>query len=122
MRASTIASIRSSLLGKRRNRVASPTPARSAISAVDASSPRSAKTSVAAATIRARFRAASARSTAGELGGGSDRIAGIDSLDVAAAEEGRHKDRPGRDQGRGHDEGKLVALHQGRLLLRLGGG
>ena len=53
---STIAMTRSSLLGKRRNSVASPTPARWAISAVEASSPRSAKTSIAAAMIRSRFR------------------------------------------------------------------
>ena len=60
---STMAWIRSSLLGKRRNSVASPTPARWAISAVEASSPRSAKTSIAAAMIRSRLRWASARSS-----------------------------------------------------------
>ena len=60
---STMAWIRSSLLGKRRNRVASPTPARWAISAVEASRPRSAKTSIAAAMIRSRLRWASARSS-----------------------------------------------------------
>ncbi len=54
--------IRSSLVGKRRNMVATPTPERRATSFIDASSPCSAKTSRAASSSRARLRSASTRS------------------------------------------------------------
>ena len=60
-RSTTIAATRSSLVGKRRNTVPWPTPARRAISAVLASRPCSAKTSAAASSRRLRLRSASAR-------------------------------------------------------------
>ena len=56
-----VAAIRSSRVGKRRNRVATPTPARRAISLVEASRPCSANTSRAASMTLSRLRSASAR-------------------------------------------------------------
>lgn len=53
--------ISDSLVGKRRYSVATPTPARRAIAAIGTSSPRSANSSRATASTRARFSRASVR-------------------------------------------------------------
>ena len=74
MRASTTATMRSCLVGKRRKTVALPTPARCAISATPASRPRSAKTAAAASSTSRRLRSASARrARRGAAGGGCVR-------------------------------------------------
>src|SRR5262245_51992957 len=116
MRVWMIASISSSLVGKRRNSVASPTPARWAISAVAASRPRSAKTAAAAAMMRSRLRAASARRA---LGGDWDRISGVDPCNVALSQQDRKQHRAQRDQARGHKEGQLVAVDEGGIDVAL---
>src|ERR687892_1953402 len=97
-----IASMRSSFVGKRLKRVASPTPARWAISAVAASRPRSAKTAAAAAMIRSRLRAASARSA---LGGDWDGISGVDPLNVALSQQQPEQQRADGQQPGGREEG-----------------
>src|SRR4051812_3446936 len=107
-----IASIRSSFVGKRRNSVASPTPARWAISAVAASRPRSAKTAAAAAMIRSRLRAASARRA---LGGDWDRISSIDPLNVALSQQHAEQHGAHREQCRGREERQLVTLNERAL-------
>ena len=61
MRSAKTASTRSSLVGKRRNMVAIPTPASRATDAMEAFRPSRANTSRAAAMIRSRLRSASLR-------------------------------------------------------------
>src|SRR4051795_6088159 len=113
-----IASIRSSFVGKRRNSVASPTPARWAISAVAASRPRSAKTAAAAAMMRSRLRAASARSA---LGGDWDGISGIDPCNVSLLQQYPEQHRAHREQRRGREERQLEAVHERALDLSVRG-
>ena len=109
-----IAMTRSSLLGKRRNSVASPTPARRAISAVEASSPRSAKPrrrgddplAVSGASARSARDLLLGRGHADIITGTGDPATrgtgtgsvGVDPRDVAAPQQGDGEHRAGRDQ------------------------
>src|SRR6202041_2971228 len=74
----------SSFVGKCRNTVPTPTPARRAISSVDASGPPSAKTAAAASRTSSRLRAASARRGGGGDVGGDFRAGGILTNGVVA--------------------------------------